>query len=273
MAGKHIDTTSNDGPKLNPAATTPRRLELSESIEPLSVPSWFVQRCADFGVECEANDLRRFGQYLALLAAANEVMNLTTVRDADAAWEKHIFDSLTLLPLLASAEVHRVIDIGSGGGVPGLPLAIAMPGVSFTLVEATGKKAQFLELAVSRLGLTNVVVVSERAEVVGRDRETHRDQYDAAIVRAVGHLAIVAELCIPLVRVDGFVLAVKGEKAAAEVEESAEALRMLHSEVAQIVATPTGRVVVLHKLRPTPKLYPRRPGEPKRAPLGMSKKP
>lgn len=246
-----------------------RPLVLPDVMEPLAPPPWLLQRCDALGIQFEGDDVSQLGTFLALLLEANRIMNLTTVTQPDAAWEKHIFDSLTLLPVLASVEARRVVDVGSGGGVPGLPLAIVMPEVSFTLVEATGKKARFLELAVQRLGLHNVTVTSERAEIIGRDRERHREQYDTAIVRAVGHLAIVLELCAPLVRVGGYVMAVKGEKAKQEIDESRDALRMLHADVTQTIDTPTGCIVIAQKLQSTPRLYPRRPGEPKRMPLGL----
>src|SRR5690606_36324378 len=127
-------------------------------------------------------DLEQLGRYLALLLAVNQQFNLTAITDPAEAWKRHILDSLTLLgPLSALAEAQgdaplRVADVGSGGGLPGLVLAIVMPEARFTLLEATGKKAEFLRFAAAALGLTNVEVVAERAEKAGRS-PLHREGY------------------------------------------------------------------------------------------------
>lgn len=226
----------------------------------------FLARAAALGISFEEGDLDRFGGYLSLLLDETTRVNLTSVRDPDEAWMKHIFDSLTLLPLLVELEAgSAVADVGSGGGAPGLPLAIALPGLRFTLIESTGKKAAFLERASSSLGLTNVEVLAERAETVGRS--ARRETFAAATARAVGPLRVVAELVLPLARVGGRALLIKGGRAEEEVQEAAGALAALRGEVEGIVPTPTGRIVSLVKRRPTPRRFPRRPGEPKHAPL------
>ena len=165
-----------------------------------------------------------------------------------------------------------MIDVGSGGGLPGVPLAIALPEVDFTLLEATGKKADFLRDVAGHLELANVEVVNDRAETIGHDREDHREQYDLVVARAVGRLVVLVELAVPLARVGGHVAAIKGAKASQRrSRRPREALHLLHSEVVETARTPTGTIVLIEKLRRTAKLYPRRPGEPKRAPLGVSK--
>lgn len=222
---------------------------------------------ADFGIEFEPHDLDRFQMHLDRLYEANQQFNLTAVRDADEAWVRHIFDSLTLLPLLASLDAGaRVADVGSGGGAPGLPLAIAMPELSFTLIESTGKKAEFLKETASALRLENVRVVKERAEVVGADRD-HRETYGAVTARALGPLRVALELTTPLLKVGGLGLFIKGAKADEEIAGAKTALRELRTAVIEVVQTPTGRIVVVEKRQPAPRKYPRRPGEPKRAPL------
>jgi 16S rRNA (guanine527-N7)-methyltransferase len=164
-----------------------------------------------------------------------------------------------------------VIDIGSGGGVPAIPLAIVMPDVRFTMVEATGKKAEFLDRTIGELGLANARVLQERAEQIGQNHKEHREKYDAAMARALGHLAIVVELCGPLVRPHGIVVAVKGAKAEQELEESAKAMGMVGLRHVETVTTPTGRLVLMEKTTRTPRLYPRRDGEPSRVPLGIAR--
>ncbi|MHC4080198.1 MAG: 16S rRNA (guanine(527)-N(7))-methyltransferase RsmG [Planctomycetota bacterium] len=237
----------------------------------LHPPARFAEAAKAYGIAFDPGDLEKLGAYLSLLLDANTRFNLTAITDPDAAWVKHIFDSLTLLPYVVAAEAGQVIDVGSGGGLPGVPLAIALPEVDFTLLEATGKKADFLRDAAGHLELSNVEVVNDRAETIGGDRENHREQYDLVAARAVGKLAVLLELAVPLVRVGGHVAAIKGAKAHREIEEAGKALHLLHSKVVETTRTPTGTIVLVEKLRRTAKVYPRRPGEPKRAPLGVSK--
>lgn len=233
----------------------------------MTVPSDFASRAADFGVALEAPDLERLDAYLAHLLATNEKFNLTAVRDQAQAWERHILDSLTLIGPLEGAGAGDVADVGSGGGLPGIPLAICLPEVRFTLIEATGKKAAFLRECIQRHGLANVEVVQERAETAGQDHRRFRERFDVVMARAVGPLRVLAELTVPLAKVGGFVFAVKGERAEGELAEAKAALHALHAAHARTIATPTGRIVVLEKLRKTPRMYPRAPGEPKRRSL------
>ncbi|MHC4429405.1 MAG: 16S rRNA (guanine(527)-N(7))-methyltransferase RsmG [Planctomycetota bacterium] len=234
---------------------------------PLEAPEPFLRDAEAQGIAFDVGDIERLGLFLALLLEANRSFNLTAITDAEEAWHKHVLDSLSLLKYLAASEAKRVVDVGSGGGFPGMPLAVALPDVRFCLVEATGKKARFLEQAAAALALPNVEVICERAETIGQDHKHHRAQYDAVVARAVGPLEVLLELTVPLARVGGHVLAIKGERAAAEIEEAAEALRLLHAEVVTADRTPTGTVVCIEKVGPTPRTYPRRPGEPKRAPI------
>lgn len=243
--------------------------------QPLAPTEAFLDAVDAFGIAFESGDLEQLGLYLALLLETNKQFNLTGFKDPSVAWMRLIFDSLTLMPLLDAlgatnaTNATRVIDVGSGGGLPGIPLAIVYPDIEFTLLEATGKKARFLHDAAAALERSNIAVVNARAETAGQDRETHRDRYDVVTARAVGKLAELLELTIPLAKVGGLVLAIKGDKAPQEVAEAEAALRTLHASVADLVRTPTGTIVVIEKRSATPKLYPRRPGEPHRAPLGV----
>lgn len=234
----------------------------------------FLAAVEGLGIEFEPGDVDRLGRFLDLLLTANQTTNLTAITDPAAAWMKHIFDALTLVPVLSSAIEQaegrkRLIDVGSGGGVPALPLAIVMPEVEFTLLEATGKKVAFLNGAIGSLELKNAAVLSGRAEAVGQDHKVHREKYDFATARALGHLAVVVELCGPLVKPGGLVLAVKGAKAESELAEAGKAMGEIGLRHAETIATPTGRLVVLEKATRTPRIYPRRDGEPARVPLGV----
>jgi 16S rRNA (guanine527-N7)-methyltransferase len=255
-----------------------RSLELPADISPVRPDDAFLRAADELGIAFDPGDIDQLALFLGLLMAANERVNLTAIRDAHLAWHRHILDALTLLPLLSSLAERetgtapdeagaRVVDIGSGGGLPVVPLSLVLPGIAFVAVEATGKKARFLEIVAERLGLDNLTVINDRAEVLARD-PLFRESFDAVTARAVGKLAVVAELTVPFAQVGGVVLLVKGERADEELAEGKRALHLLHADHHSTHHTPTGRIVVLSKARPTPKAYPRRTGEPKRLPLG-----
>ncbi len=271
-------------PKPPPPPDRPRLAFDFGATRPLPAPPSFLEAAAGLGVEFEEGDVEKLGRFLAMLLEANEkALNLTAITEPEAAWEKHILDSLTLMPLLAELpEGAGVLDVGSGGGLPGVPLAVVMPHLRFTLLEATGKKVEYLRAVAAGLGLTNLRVVQGRAETAGQDRGEraasgertggHREAYDVVTARAVGRVATLAELTVPFAKVDGgLVLLIKGQKAEEELEEAKEALHQLKAVHAATVDTPTGRVVVLEKGSATPKLYPRADGEPARKPLGIKK--
>ena len=167
------------------------------------------------------------GRYLDLLLDANRTMNLTRIVDRPSAEVQHVGDALTLLPFLPAAP-HRLADVGSGGGVPGIPLAIARPDAQVLLIESTKKKAAFLRAAAEQLGLQNVRVTERRAEDVGRVGSPERDAFDVVIARAVGTLDWLAEWCLPLARKGGKVLAMKGQKVMEELPAAAKAIRALN---------------------------------------------
>lgn len=240
---------------------------MTPQLKPLEPPQEFLDDAASFAITFDPGDTDRMGLYLALLLETNRKFNLTAITDPSDAWRKHIFDSLTLLPWIGATAAKRVIDLGSGGGLPGIPLAISFPDVQFVLVEATSKKAKFLAQAVAELALSNVQVINDRAEALGQDLDNHRQRYDVVTARAVGRLAVLVELAVPLARVGGHVLAIKGGSANSEIKQAKRAMHLLHCHVSNTVKTPTGTVVVIEKLRESPKVYPRRPGEPKRSPL------
>ncbi len=178
-----------------------------------------------------------------------------------------IEDSLVLLDHLG--EATRLVDVGSGGGLPGLPLKIARPGLSVTLVEADQAKAAFLVRACAALGLREVEVLARRAEEVGQD-PGYRESFDVAVARALAPLPVLVELCLPLVRVGGRLLAQKTDRE--NVDAAQRAIDTVGGAMNSVVAAPSsvrraGTIVIVDKTRPTPAAYPRRPGVPARRPL------
>jgi 16S rRNA (guanine527-N7)-methyltransferase len=176
-------------------------------------------------------------------------------------------DGLVLLEYLG--EAHRLVDVGSGAGLPGLPIKIARPDLDVTLIEADQAKAAFLVQACAALGLDHIEVVARRAEEAGHDPRL-RESFDVAVARALAALPVLVELCLPLVRVGGRLLAQKTE--AEDSTAAARAIQLLGGELSGVQAAPSaarsaGTVVVIKKVRPTPALYPRRAGVPARKPL------
>jgi 16S rRNA (guanine527-N7)-methyltransferase len=203
--------------------------------------------------------LRQLAKYLDLLSAANERMNLTRITDRSAAEVQHVGDALTLLPYLPTGS-HQLADVGSGGGVPGLPLAIARPDLRVVLIESTKKKAVFLRQAVLSLGLGNVSVLDVRAEDVGRSMD--REQFDVAVVRAVATMNWLAEWCLPLLKTGGKMLAMKGQRITDELPEAAMPIRRLGGAPAIVhpIELPGSehRVIVeIVKMAPSDAVFPR----------------
>ncbi len=225
------------------------------------------------GLSVPHDALDLLARYLGLLLSANERVNLTAIKEPTTAWRRLILDSLSLLPGLEGMPVGaKVIDVGSGGGLPGIPLAIVRQDLDFTLLDATGKKVAFLNDCIRELELSHARAIKDRAEKLGHD-PAHRQQYDLATVRAVGKVAEIAEYCLPLVRVGGRMLAMKGQAAERELGEAADALAILGAgDLALVDAYPEGydsELVLLSiiKERPTPNQYPREPGVPRKSPL------
>jgi 16S rRNA (guanine527-N7)-methyltransferase len=209
-------------------------------------------------------------RYLDLLIAGNQRMNLTRITDRSAAELNHIGDALTLLQYLPPGPI-RLADVGSGGGVPGIPLAIARPDAAITLIESTAKKAKFLTETAETLELTNVKVRPERAEDAGLGPV--RESFDVVTVRAVGIMAWLVEWCLPLVKVGGTMLAMKGPKLADELPQSIRTIRLLGGgePIVHPVDLPgtDGRVIVaIRKVRKTDPRFPRPATSAKGKPLG-----
>jgi 16S rRNA (guanine527-N7)-methyltransferase len=225
------------------------------------------------GISLTDGQIGDFESYENALLEWNRRFNLTAITERADIRTKHFLDSLSCLKAMGLRPGARVIDVGTGAGFPGLPLKIAAPGIRLTLVESTGKKADFCRHIAELLHLSDVTVLHARAEDVGRDPD-HREQYHWAVARAVADLSILAEYLLPLVRVGGHALAQKGAGGPAEVQSAAKALRLLGGAVERITPVELPGIaevrylIVLHKNAATPPQYPRRTGMPSKKPLG-----
>lgn len=225
------------------------------------------------GIKLTPLQLRMFHTYSEELQAWNEKVNLTAITEPEAIEVRHFADSLTTLMVMRPRTPGlRVIDVGTGAGFPGIPLKIVCPAIELTLVEATGKKVDFLRHIVETLKLGQVTLVNERVETIGQMPE-HREQYDWALARAVASMNTLMEYLLPLVKVGGHALAMKGESGPQETSEAQEAIRLLGGRLVQLTpvelptVAETRYLVDVEKIAQTPPKYPRRPGMPNKRPL------
>jgi 16S rRNA (guanine527-N7)-methyltransferase len=238
-------------------------------VSSVAIPESFRIALEAESLEVPTSVQEQLAEFLELLLLANRTHNLTAIRDQQQAWNRHLLESVMLSGFLGTARA--IVDIGSGGGVPGLPLAILNPDKRFSLVESVGKKTSFLRSAVSSLGIENVSVYNLRVEEIGRDPE-FRGKSDLVTARALGGLAELVELAMPLLKLSGSLLAIKGLKAEVEIAEAKRALELLGAQTASVkplFASGFGESVVVEviKARETPDKYPRRNGLPKKRPL------
>lgn len=215
----------------------------------------------------------QFQQLYRQILVANRHLNLTRITEPEDFWEKHLWDSLRGIQDFLAEPDRRVIDLGTGGGFPGLPIAIACPTWHLTLVDSTRKKMTFVQQLATQLGLTQVNTLVDRIEAVGQ-HPSHREQYDLAVIRAVAAAPICAEYALPMLRVGGTAMLYRGQWTAAEAASLAEAVQCLGGDVGPIAACRTPltqgerHLVPIHKISPTPSHYPRAIGVPTQHPLG-----
>jgi 16S rRNA (guanine527-N7)-methyltransferase len=220
--------------------------------------------------------LTQLEQYRQLLLTWNERMNLTSITDETQVYVKHFYDSLAVLsiPLWSTAAKRggQVIDIGTGAGFPGLPLAIVEQGMNFVLCDSLQKRVTFLEAVVQELGLQNVRCVHARSEDLARDLE-YRGQFDVVVSRAVARLNILMELMCPFLRLHGVGFSYKGPGFDDERADGMRAAKKLHAKI-QAVDTYTlpldmgaRTIVAFEQMSPLPHTYPRKAGIPQRKPL------
>ena len=203
----------------------------------------------------------------------NEKINVTAIRDPEEFDKKNVQDSLSVTALPEYGAARSVLDLGTGGGFPGLPLAIASPEKSFVLADAVGKKLKVVQAAVQELGLVNVETVHARAEDMAKTK-VHRERYDLAVSRAVANMATLSEYCLPFVKAGGFFVAYKTEDAAEEIEAAKGAIAKLGGRILRIERPSPNSdepysghtLVVVEKIARTPKEYPRKAGIPGKDP-------
>lgn len=225
-----------------------------------------------FELSLSDQQIGQFQQLSATLVDWNTRINLTAITDADEIAIRHFLDSLSIIPHVESFEGIKVLDVGTGAGFPGLPLAIACPEWQITLMEATAKKLRFIDHVIETLGLENAATLHSRAEDAGQNAQL-REKFDCVTARAVARLPSLLEYLLPLTKVGGYCIAMKGRTAKDEVDSAGKAIQILGGALRGIKKVELPDVeqehylVIVEKIKPTPEQYPRKPGIPTRKPI------
>lgn len=218
------------------------------------------------GININKEQKERFNKYYELLVYYNERFNITAITEKEEVYKKHFIDSVLGLELI---EGQTLIDIGAGGGFPSIPLKIMNPSIKMTLLEATGKKCEFLKTVVKELGLEEVEVINGRAEDYAK-KEGFREGFDIAVARAVARLNTLSEYCIPFVKVGGNFIAYKGSDES-EIKEAENAIKILGGKIEKVLNKKLfdaeRNIIKISKIKPTEKKYPRGNGKERKNPL------
>lgn len=229
-----------------------------------------VKRAKEIGVKLTAEQAQAFQTYMELLLEWNEKINLTAITQPEEIVEKHFIDSLSLLRACPIKQGAKVVDVGTGAGFPGIPLKIVRPDVELTLLDSLNKRLQFLGAVCEALQIEGKRV-HKRAEEAGLDK-TMREGFDLVTARAVAGFPTLCEYCIPLMKMKGWFVAMKGPGAEEELAAGQEALRILGGDEGKLVlveafAAGERNLIVVRKKRFTPKGYPRHGGTIAKHPL------
>lgn len=232
----------------------------------------FIKNCDDMGIKLSTEQLQQFTDYYDLLIEWNLFMNLTGITDFDEVLKKHFEDSLAIVKVISISEYQSVIDIGTGAGFPGIPLKIAFPHLNVVLLDSLGKRVKFLNHVIEKLGLENIEAVHARAEDFAKNVD-NREKFDIAVSRAVANLSSLSEYCIPYVKSGGYFISYKSGKIEEELEQAKKAIHVLGGETEKVEKFTLAEsdmersLVVIRKIKPTSKKYPRKAGMPSREPI------
>ncbi|KRN00043.1 glucose inhibited division protein b [Lactobacillus taiwanensis DSM 21401] len=237
-------------------------------------PEIFAKELAKYGFELSDNQKGQFATYYNKLIEFNKKVNLTRITDEDEVYLKHFFDSIT--PLLEFPDLFKgektLCDVGAGAGFPSLPIKILCPNLRITIVDSLGKRLKFLDELVNDLDLDEVTLVHSRAEDAGQNKNL-REKFDLVTGRAVARMSVLSEYCLPLTKVNGDLVALKGPKAQDELAEAKHAIEVLGGEVEDVkeLTLPDSdderTLIIVKKVKTTPKKYPRQAGTPNKKPL------
>ena len=226
------------------------------------------------GIALSDEQLELFQKYYELLIETNKVMNLTAITEYEEVIEKHFIDSILLGTIMNLTGRKRLIDVGTGAGFPGIPLKIVYPELEVTLLDSLNKRVGFLNHVIEELRLAEIEAIHARAEDAGRNK-IYRDEFDLCVSRAVANLSTLSEYCMPFVKQGGYFISYKSNQIEEELKQAENAIRLLGGRLEEdgtkAVAIPDSDIirqfVMIHKIKPTPKAYPRKAGTASKEPL------
>ena len=233
-----------------------------------------LEGAKELGITLTNTQIDQFMKYKSLLQEWNEKMNLTAITEDREVITKHFLDCMTINKAIDMNTQKSVIDIGTGAGFPGLVIKIAFPNIEVTLVDSLKKRLVFLDEVIKELNLTQIRCVHSRAEDLGKD-DSYREGFDICASRAVANLAVLGEYTLPFVKVDGYLMALKGQKLDEELEQGKKAINILGAKLEEVVDAKVPftdlnhKIAKIKKVKPTSNKYPRKAGEPTKAPLGV----
>ncbi len=240
-----------------------------------SIKRGFIESAAEMGISLDDKTLSLFEIYYKNLLEWNSVMNLTTITEEKDVYEKHFLDSLSIIKIVSRETLEKgytLMDLGTGAGFPGLPIAIAFSKTQVVLVDSLNKRIRFLEDTVEKLGLTNVTAIHARAEELARNKN-YREKMDFCCSRAVANLSTLTEYCLPFVKKGGFFISYKTDQVQSEIDQGKKAIKVLGGGNTQAVfftlpGTDYQRSLVkIEKVGATPGRYPRKAGTPAKEPI------
>ncbi len=230
----------------------------------------FHNELEKLGLVLDERKTNQFEVYYKKLIEVNQVMNLTAITEKEEVYRKHFLDSLEIIRALKNKEEYTLCDVGSGAGFPSIPLAIVQNDVQVTIIDALNKRISFLKELSKDLGLSNVCAIHARAEDYAKEK---REFFDVVTARAVARLNVLAELCLPLTKVGGLFLAMKGSSGKDELLEATKAIEQLGGKLLDVLnfTLPDGeeqrQIIVIQKIKNTPSKYPRSFSKIKECPL------
>ncbi len=232
----------------------------------------FISLLEEKGISLSPQQLSQFDTYYRLLVEWNEKMNLTAITDEEEVYLKHFYDSITASFYVDLQNDLSLCDVGAGAGFPSIPLKICFPNLKVTIVDSLNKRITFLQNLASELGLEDVHFVHDRAETFGKNAD-YREKFDLVTARAVARLSVLSELCLPLVKEGGMFVPMKAAAASEELEKGKKALQILGGKLEKVhsfslpLEESERNILIINKIKPTPKKYPRKPGTPNKQPL------
>ena len=222
------------------------------------------------GIELSDLQKKQYNRYYELVVEWNQKINLTAITEEEEFYTKHFFDSISLAFFKDYSNIESICDVGSGAGFPSIPLKILYPNLKVTIVDSLNKRIKFLNLVKDELGLTDCNFVHARAEEFGQNKE-YRESFEIVTARAVARLNVLSELCLSLVKKNGYFLSLKAQKAEEETKEATNAIKILGGKLEKDlnfdIEGEERHILEIRKAKETPNKYPRKAGTPNKKPL------